>query len=101
MTEFLQLRVKNEDKTINLSFNNDILSFEMKKKNFKAANKPISIPARNILSVTLNDSRITINALIPKDKLKLKLKTYSFEHNDEKAAQTWIDTVNLAAYKGI
>lgn len=101
MTEFLQLQVKNEDKTINLSFNNDILSFEMKKKNFKGTNKPISIPARNILSVTLNDSRIIINALVPKDKLKLKLKTYSFELNDERAAQTWKDTVNLAAYKGI
>ncbi|CAB5390185.1 hypothetical protein RhiirA5_346763 [Rhizophagus irregularis] len=98
MTEFLQLQVKNEDKTINLSFNNDILSFE-KKKNFKGTNKPISIPARNILSVTLNDSRIIINALVPKDKLKLKLKTYSFELNDESAAQTWKDTVNLAAYK--
>ncbi|GBB93583.1 hypothetical protein RclHR1_00220017 [Rhizophagus clarus] len=102
MTEILQLQVKNEDKTINLSLNNDILSFEMKKKKFKAANKLISIPARNILSVALDEtkgSRVMINALIPKDKLKLKLKTYSFEPNDEETAQSWINAVNLAAYK--
>jgi hypothetical protein len=104
MTEFLQLQVKNEDKTMNLSFNNDILSFEMRKKNFKATNKPLGIPASNILSVTLDKtsgSRIMINALVPKGKLKLKLKTYSFKPIDEEAAQSWINAINLAAYKGM
>ncbi|RIA85878.1 ATP-NAD kinase-like domain-containing protein [Glomus cerebriforme] len=103
MAEIIQLEVKNGDKPTNLSFTDDILSFEVEKKNFKSINKLISIHSRNILSVTLDKSndvlRVVIEAIVPKGKLKLKLKTYSFEAIDEEAVQSWINTINLAAYK--
>src|ERR1043165_4540394 len=98
-----EVEVKDGNKTTNLSFTDEILSFKVKKKKFTATNKVISIPARNILSITLDktkDIRVIINALVPKGKVNLKLKTYSFEAIDEEAAQLWIKTIDLAAYKG-
>ena len=98
------LQVKNGDKSTNLSLTDDVLSFQAKKKNFIATSKLINIPVRNILSVTLDkteDVRVRIKALVPKGKLKLKLKDYSFGVIDEEAAQSWIKTTDLAAYKGM
>ena len=99
-----QLQVKNEDGSTNLSLTDDILSFQVKRKSFISTSKPINIPIKNVLSITLDktkDIRVIIKALVPKGKLKLKLKTYSFEVINEEAAQSWIKTTDLAAYKGM
>src|SRR5438270_153562 len=96
-----EIEVKDGNKTTNLCFTDDILSFGVKKKNFAATSKAISIPARNILSIILDKTNVIIKALVPKGKLNLKLKTYSFGAIDEEAAQSWIKTIDLAAYKGI
>ncbi|CAI2179598.1 6665_t:CDS:2 [Funneliformis geosporum] len=100
MPAIVSLQVKSENKNINLSLIDDKLSFELHKKSAK--NNPTSIPVRNILYVALDkteDISIRINVLVPKDKLTLKLKEYSFEVIDEESAQSWIKTVNSTAYK--
>ena len=99
-----QLRVKNGDGSTNLSLTDDILSFQVKRKNFISTSKPINIPIKNVLSVTLDEkenARVIIKALVPKGKLQLELETYSFEVVDKEEAQSWIKTTELAAYKGM
>ncbi|CAG8638153.1 14622_t:CDS:2 [Funneliformis mosseae] len=100
MSAIVSLQVKNGNKNINLSLIDDKLSFELNMKS--ANNNPISIPARNILYIALDktkDTCIRINVLVPKDKLTLKLKEFSFQVIDEESTQSWIKAVNSTAYK--
>ncbi|RIA92869.1 ATP-NAD kinase-like domain-containing protein [Glomus cerebriforme] len=100
----LQIKVKSDDNnTTSLSFSDDILALEQKKK-IGVTIKPTKISSRYILSVYLDkskDARIIIKALIPQGKLTLKLTSFSFEAIDEEAAKLWTRAVNDAVYKDV
>ena len=61
-----------------------------------------SIPALNVLNVTLEDeSSIKIQVASPKGSNKLRVKTIELVAADAEKAKEWVPLVNRAAYKGI
>ncbi|CAG8644587.1 6064_t:CDS:2, partial [Diversispora eburnea] len=101
MTEILEippLLVKDRGKTINLTFENGILSIAEKK-----------IPSRNILDVKLKNSSsnkfnnlvsVEINVLSPfSGGKKLRLTNFTLEATTAEQATSWAKSVRDVAYK--